>query len=460
MKSPNNMKKLFSLILVLFLLFTLSIPLRPSISPAKANTNDQIAEIEKKLKELQAQKDALNAQIKKEQQNQTNLTQQSRNLDRAIQQNEIQIRSLELELEKTRLEVQVLKEEQTKLQARLAEVQGNLAITTNELNVSINLLYKLSLSNPGILTENGSFQESVLNEEKEKSTMRIIKATINDIKNLEKEVLDKKTEIDTKEKQASDLKTELEAKSNNLNMQQQALKWQKDNKLRQITQSQQNQQNLTDQQREANQKIAQIQAELAAIMNALLKTPRTGTYVSAGQIIGFQGRSGLSCGVYDPSLVPVRTNSYCNDPYPKGAGLNSDWYYYDPVKFPTRGAHLHFVYQINGAISCNTARAALTDPNNNTFAAMPMSSFYMSQGCHDGGAVDIVSNNGFGAPVYSVKAGFVSYMCVRFPKDPSFPDPLFGAIVEHVDSTGKKDGTVSGYWHLKRGIACDNIWAN
>lgn len=434
-------------VLVLFVLF-LSILFSSYPSVSAQSSQDQLSDIQKKLDDLLKKRDALNAQIKQEQNNQLTLAQQAKNLDRQIAKNEIQVQALELELQKIQLEVQILKEEQNKLQTRLDEIQGKLQKTEEELKSSMNLLYKLSLSNNTILDKNTDFQQSIINEEKERATLRIIKASINEIKDLQAEVLAKKTEIDEKEKQASELQAQKEAQSNNLAMQQNALKWQKANKENLLTQSKQNQENLDAKVREASTQIAKIEAERAAIMNSLANLPATGSYVSAGQVIGFQGRSGLSCDPYDPALEPKRTNDYC-DVYgattPKGY-----WYYYDPARFPTKGSHLHFEYRKGGKVV--NPYNMLFDSSNNEFQSMPLNPMYFSRGLHYNG-VDLVSYHG--APVYSVKPGFVSYYCINYPPVPGFPDPLFLAIVHHVDSKGKLDGSSSSYLHLqRRGAAC------
>lgn len=463
MKIKKIKKFIFLSLIIVISVFTFIISpiVQQSITPiAKADTQSDLDAIKKKLADLQAQKDALNSQIKKEQSNQQTFAQQAKDSDRRIQQNQIQIESLELELEQIKLEVKLLKQQQIDLQKRLTELESKLVDTNDKLDVSLNLLYKLSLSSPTIFAQNASFQDFIINQEQEKSVMEVIKSSVNDVNTLKKQVEEKKVEIDQKEKDASALQAQKEAQTNNLQLQVSALKWQKDNKLSLLSQSQQAQQTLNDQQKITNQKIAEMQSAIAAIMNSLLIMPAGGAFVTSHQVIGLEGRSGLSCGFYDPKLVPVKTNSYCTDVYPKGAGLNSDWYYYDPIAFPSRGAHLHFVYFVGGKINCVAAQNALFDPNNTDFKSDPLDSFYQTQGCHDGGAVDLASRAGFGAPVYSVKAGYVNYRCVRFPNDPAFPDPLFGAIVTHVDANGKLDGTVSAYWHLKRNRSCDGIWAN
>lgn len=464
MKILIKIRKLFFLLLIVAIglsSLVLSPQFRQVIAPKTyADSQSDLEAIKKRLADLEAQKKALNAQIKKEASNQQTLAQQAKNLDRAIQQNEIQIESLELELDQIKLEVDILKQQQTQLQGRLDELQSKLADSDKELDISLNLLYKLSLSSPTLFAQNASFQEFIVHQEQEKSVMEVIKANVNEVKSLKKEVEDKKTEIDTKEKEASDLQAQKEAQSQNLELQKSALQWQRDNKLKQLGQSQANSASLTDQQRQNNQKIAEVQAAIAAIMNSLLIMPAGGAFVTSHQVIGLEGRSGLACDVYDRALVPTKTNHFCDNPYPQGAGLNGDWYYYDPASFPTKGAHLHFVYFVNGQIKCNGAQDALFNANNTEFNSDPLDSFYMSQGCHDGGAIDLVSRNGYGSPVYAVKAGYVTYRCVRFPNDPSFPDPLFGAIVTHVNAQGQRDGTVTAYWHLKRNRSCDGIWAN
>lgn len=422
---------------------------------AQSATNDQLADIQAKLDALVKQRNELNEQIKKEQATQNTLAQQAKNLERQIKQNEVQIEILELELKKINLEVKILKEEQEKIQSRLHEIQDKLEQLESELKSSINLLYKLSMNRPNLLYKDMSFQDTIVNEERERSTLRIIKANINEIKALQAQVVNKKNEIDAKEKEVSELQAQLEAQTNNLNLQQEALKWQKNNKEALLNQSKQSQANLSARVREASAEIMKLEAKRAEIINAIANMPVSGTYVSAGQVIGFQGRSGLSCDLYDPILEPIRTNDYCE----RWGFTTSDWYYYDPVRFPAKGSHLHFEYRVlrNGRYVPVNPYDMLFNSRNKEFKSLPLNPMYFSRGFGGGHTgIDIYSYHG--APVYAVKPGYVSYFCENYPPDQNFPDPLFVAKVFHVDENGNLDGTLSLYLHLqRRGLPCTYV---
>jgi hypothetical protein len=433
---------ILSSFLILTIVFGLPISRNESIDPASAQSSAELDAINKKIKELQAQRDSLNNQIKKEQNNQASLAQQARNVENALKQNELQVQSLELELQKIRLEVDFLTQELTKLESRLKEIEGLLGENQHSLEVSINLLYKLSLSSKTFLDEDSSFQQTVLDEEKEKATMRFIKASIEEIRTLQNEVLVKRDEIAKKQKEASDLQAQMEAQSANLNLQRQALEWQRINKQNLLNQSKQNQNDLSDKKAEADEGLKAIEAQKAQIISALTKLPPSDTIVNAGQVIGFQGRTGLVCSAYDSKLVPTPTNNYC--------GIHSGYYYYDPAQFPTKGSHLHFAYSVNGVVS--NSYAYIYGDKRDQISAMPMNPMTMTQGLH-GGAIDLSSS--YGAPVMAVRRGKIRYACDKNYPFANFPDPAFGAFVHHVDANGNLDGTVSVYWHLqRRGYPC------
>jgi hypothetical protein len=419
-----------------------------SIVNAKDNLPAQLKETEERLKELRRRQEELNKNIQRESQNQASLANQTKNLDDAIRQNELQIQALQLELKKLELEVGILNDELQKIEERLVEVQERLEKIQAGLKASINLLYKMSLTRPTVLSGEATFQQTTIDQEKERSTVKLIKEDLLEIKKLEEEVKAKKAEIEEKKNKADELKAKTEAKNENLSNQQSALKWQRENRQNLLSRSFANQENLREQRANNEQRLREIENERARILAALTNLPPSNTLVDAGQVIGFQGRTGLSCELYNPQLAPTRTNDYCQ----RFAKLPSSYYYYDPVQFPSFGSHLHFTYSIGGQYVNAEPYVFPNGSKRSEFTVMPMSSYVITQGNH-GGAVDMASSHG--APVMAVKRGFIRYHCSNWPNVPGFPDPLFGAVIHHVDANGNLDGTVSGYWHLqRRGYPC------
>lgn len=443
----KNTKKLF----IYFLLLLVSISLVSGVFvvrqvSANSNTSDsqkQLDEMNAKLAQLKKEKDKINEQLNAEKNNVNTLQQQQKNIDNSIRQSEIQVETLELEIDKLNLEVTILTDEMGKLEARLAEYDIASQKLNSDLDASINLLYKLSMTDPTFLDDNTTFEQIIINQEKQKSTLRIIKSQILDLENLKKEVSEKKTEIATKQTEVKTKQEELTAQSNSLNMQISSLRWQKQNKQNLINQSNKTQGELQARDKEYQKAIAEFEAEIERRKQQLIGLPISGTFVTAGQTIGFQGRSGLSCSYWDSKAEPIKTNNFCQ----KYAGLGSNWYYYEPSKYPTKGSHLHFEYYVNKKKIYPYDQ--LTNPNNKDFKSMPMTPFSISNGNHQGGAIDLVSSHG--APVKAVKSGYVSYYCINYPNDPAFTDPAYGAIVQHIGEDGKADGTISQYWHLQRG---------
>lgn len=453
--------KVLILLLALSVLsgLTIYIPTREDISFAQRTSNTltqdelddlkkQLDETQKKLTEIKDQKDQIGKQINNESSQQRTLAEQAKYLDSLMRQNNLQVQSLELEIDKLDLELKILKEEKNKLEIRLAEIQARREDLYKELSSSMNLLYKMSLSAPTFLEKDTSFESAVIGQEKQKAMTSLVRSTIAEVQKIEEEVQTKKDEIVKKEKEVSDLQTQRKAQSDNLVLQKQALAWQKQNKQSLIEQSIKKQEDLADQKEDIDKQILEYEAKIATIRSSLAQLPPSGAYVAAGQVIGFQGRSGLNCAPYDSSLVPVKTNNYCE----KYGGTGPGWYYYDPVSFPTKGSHLHFEYY-KGGREVNPY-TYLFDPSSTEFKYKPMQPMRISRGCHQGCAYDLTSS--YGAPIYAVKAGKVSYYCINYPNVPGFTDPAYGAVVYHMDDNGKFDGTVSQYWHMqRRGAPCN-----
>lgn len=414
----------------------------------QAQSQNQLKEIEERIKELRRQRDKINAEIQAAQNAQVSLAQQAQLLDAEIARSEIAIQAFQLELDKLNLELKVLRDEQRKLQERLDQVKEELQKAESELKVSVNLLYKLSKNTVSILDKDRNFKEVVIGEEKERATLRLIKAKIKEIEDLKSEVENKKAEIDAKERQASELKDQLEGQKKLLELQKQALSIQKEYKQNLIVRYRQSQEDLSNKKNTYERQIRQSEEEKAMIEAALRNSISSGTRVQAGDVIGFQGRTGLVCG-YIPGGTPYPSSS---DPCRKLV-YTGGLYYYDPNEYPSAGSHLHFEYRDANGNPVNLNQYFLysgqfTKPP--FFDFLPMSNFVVTMnfvwGVHNG----IDMDGGHGAPVYAIKSGVVSYFCSASNRnDPVLSkDPGFGAVIVH------DDGSRSVYYHLQRNQPC------
>lgn len=347
---------------------------------------------------------------------------------------------MELEIEKLGLEINITRAEKEELETKLEELQKKLVTLNKDLLESTNLVYKMNLADQ-IFGEKLNFQESMVRTEKSRALVTLIKVNIDEKKRIETDISSKKEQVATKEISLVELHNQKEAQSNNLTMQKQALDYQKQTKIQLAEQSKnkqvelaQKKQELEHTDKELHKTAGQYEKKLIDLRNSLFAVPASGRAVAAGQVVGFQGRTGLSC---NPIMAGVvKTNNYCQ----VYGGTGPDWYYYDPVKYPTLGSHLHFMYMNKYGqkhLTWNYLYGGVRE-----FNRMPMDNMRLGRGYHEDYAIDLVTAHG--APVYAVKPGVVQYYCIYWPPVASFPDPAYGAIVYHYD------GSKSQYWHLQR----------
>lgn len=404
------------------------------------NLQKVLADTKKKIEGIQQQQARTEETINTEIKSQEKLENDTKYLESVIKQNELKIQNLELEIDKLEIATNIVRKEKEMLEARLVELAAKIKALIAEQQATTNLVYKMNVSDQ-VFGEKMNFEQSMVNQEKTRALVTLIRANVQEVKRLEAEVTDKKNQVAEKQKSLEIIQAQKVAQSNNLTLQKQALDFQKQQKLTMIDTSKKKQAELTQKKEElADQKEA-LHTELGAyeqkliqMRNSLYAMPAGGAPVAAGQVIGFQGRTGLSCNPIMPGVV--RTNNYCQ----QYGGTGPEWYYYDPVKYPTMGSHLHFMYMNKSGVKNQTYNYLFGGVRE--FQHMPMDIMRLGRGYHEDFAIDLV--NAHGAPVYAVKPGVVQYYCINWPPVSSFPDPAYGAIVYHYD------GSKSQYWHLQR----------
>lgn len=391
--------------------------------------------LQKNIDELNSKKEAVENEIIKEDQTQNQIISETRNLDQRISQSEFIIQNLQLDLEKINLDLQITKLEIEKIEDKISKIEEEIVELTEKLILYNNYLFKSQFKSQSILYENTTLEQNLIEAEKYKAILKMMDENIKLTKSLKVEVEKEREIIVEKKNELDSLAAEKEASTYQLEQQKIALASQKEAKLAQLSESEKKESELSKEQQAINNEISQYQVQLNAVLNALFLAPPAGARVEGGQVIGFQGRTGLSCNPIGPNVT--RTNYYCQNL----AGLSNYWYYYDPILFPSYGSHLHFSYFKNGA-EIDPWNFIFGDQKSE-FYSLPMDNPLLTQSFHSGHrAVDLVSYHG--APVYAVKPGIVRYYCDSGWLPPDFPDPGYGAIVYH------DDGTRTAYWHLQK----------
>lgn len=435
--------KYFKILFFLILLFSISFLSISNITNTNLNaaSDDDLNELRKERDELQdnidrikEEKDQVNQKIDQYEQDKSQLAGEAQYIENVINQNELQVDSIELELKKLTLDLEIIQEEKAQAEEELEEVEKELdKLKKDQVNYN-NYLFKLSLNSHNILSPDSTLEQNIVDTERAKTVVKIIKSNVDKANKLAIKVKEKNNEVAAKEEEISEIVKDKEAYSIYLTLQESGLKAQKENKLKLIEQREEDTEELAQKEQELNNELSQYQQKLNSILNALFQAPPGGTRVASGQVIGFQGRTGLSCNPIEDGVA--RTNTFCQS----YAGLSDYWYYYDPQNYPTKGSHLHFAYN-KGGVEVNPYNY-LFEEGNKEFENKPMDSMMLTQGFHGGHpANDLVSYHG--APVYAIKPGTISYHCDSWlPAD--FPDPGYGAIIHH------DDGTKSAYWHMQK----------
>jgi hypothetical protein len=368
-------------------------------------TVSEMKRIEEELKKTKEQRDKVNSKILSEQGNQSKLSKDAQYIESVIRQSELQEESIRLELQTLNLQIQMVQEDKKNTENQLGELQDKIENLSSEMQRSTNLLYKMSMGIPTFLEQNTNFEDTMIKQEQTKSIVQIIKSNIIEVKALESDVNLQKAEILKKENELLDFQSQKQAQTQNLELQQQGLAWQKQNKEKLIEQSKSQQSVLSLDKEALNIKIIEVEKKLNELRARALSLPASGTPVVAGQVIGQQGNTGYST-----------------------------------------GSHLHFEYKL-------TAGGDRVNPEayRSTFAFQPMDKMILTSGygnrcftyngkqtCDFHTGSDYV--NYFGAPIYAIKAGKVDYYCDSYGG--------LGAIVFH------NDGSRSLYWHIQKVPGC------
>jgi septal ring factor EnvC (AmiA/AmiB activator) len=365
-------------------------------------------------------------------------------LEQIIKERELQIQAVELEINKLEYEANLVRKEKELLEKRIEELRIELIRLNDEKIHTANLLYKLDATDQ-VFGDKDSFQRSILKQQKTKTLVKILENNMQKTKQFQAETTEKKDSVANKQAQLEDLQRQKEGQAKNLAMEKEGLAYQKKNKLDLLAEIKDRKEQLTGkkaqlatQEKSLHKEVGEYEKKIVELKNQLFRqnASRSAATVSQGQVVGFQGRTGLSCNPLMPGVVP--TNNYCQ----VYGGTGPGWYYYDPVKYPTLGSHLHFMYMDSKGRKNLTWEYLFNSAYSREFQRKPMDRFSLGRGYHEDWAIDLVGAHG--APVYAVKPGKVEYYCIQWPPVSSFPDPAYGAIVYHYD------GSKSQYWHLQR----------
>ncbi len=387
-----------------------------------------LAYLQEQAKSLREQREALQADIDKENATMQSIYEQLAYYNKVINESEISIQQLETEIQAKTLEVKILNEEVKEIQSRVDGEVQEVELLQKRVAESIAETYKLiDYSEIDILLTSDSMRDYSLR------TKYLEKARLRDEANLAS-IYDKVTALkNDKELLAAKLDlvaqrtAEIEAEREELLITQADLKKQKNEQAMRLAQSREKINNYWGELEDLKQQEDKI---TATITRLIFEQHNSGTLpantpVKKGDIIGYQGYSGFTYGAHlhfalygkDPFALGYLTGGRVGQPV--GAGT---------AAAPLDGGVMTQSFHSGYAIDIVSTTSGIQDASA-TYNAPKICCYGM---CRTAG---VYSARGTGAPVRAIKDGRVSALHV---------DACGGryVIVDH------GNGEVSLYLHL------------
>lgn len=354
--------------------------------------------------EIENERDQVTEQINEEQYKQLSLYEKLNYFNGLISDSQSKIDALEVSIEKNNVELNILSNEIEILENNINTAEQEINNVQNSINQRISFSYKATFYSPLELLLNANEMDGLIQRiqylrktrVRDQELLSDMSIKIADL-NREQELLNgKKLEVQEKQIELEDNKTELFAektKIDDLRAEQAILVAESERKEAEFRASLQQ---LSSIESQVAQQITQVIFELYQQGQIPANTP-----VNKGDIIGFQGHTGLSAGSH-LHFVYTRNGAYT---YPFSSGLLSGGGLWQAVGSGSGHA------PVDGGILTQTAHAgqnAIDIQSQNDYGYNGQT--YRGGVCCYGYCIPdgYYSMRGEGAPVRSVKAGYVS----------------------------------------------------
>ncbi|MEI7603936.1 MAG: hypothetical protein WCJ19_02865 [bacterium] len=395
--------KTFIKILVLFsCVFMLVVQPTSNLTPtvdaqSSSDLTNKLADINKQLDELRAKKQQIDNQLNAENHNQDSYANQISTYEQRIQSLDLAIQEKKKTIEAMETQIQLLQKQMDETQAKITVLEGKLADLKNtyENRVKNNFQNSFRTTLDSML-EIDSFDNYIALKEFASTISQENQLVADELAVSKTELEDTKKQLSENLAQQNTLHDQLKAEATDLDLQQQGIAYQKNQKEAMLNQSKKNSQSLNSQKDELVKTIQKEEKELDDYLFSIMYGAGNGSsrVVHTGDPIGKEGRSGWVA--------------------------NNDWSYPDPDTEPCGGAHLHF--EVWKDVNSNGEGGYRTNPlpyiQNGTIS-QPMKSYYITQYYGEnayiypstGGHPGLDLDGGCGTPIYAVGDGLVNYYC-------------------------------------------------
>ena len=362
--------------------------------PATMTDEECLIYLQNLANQLTQENNQINQQLSQEEINRLGIFDQLDYYNNLVVQTQGEIDKLELDVERTAVEIRILNRDVDQLLLQIDTVGQELNKTQEALQKRVAISYKRSTSSPLQLLLNGEEVNNLLRQIRYlKSTRERDLALLVDLSEKKLEFKDEQVELEAKREQVEEKREFIAQQQSQLAVEKQAL-----------AQQQGIQQQLYA---ESNAKIAEYtavldenrvyQASLDEQVSQLVAklTAETdlsqGDYVNAGSVIGYMGNTGCSTGAHlhfsinDGNKVPGWGYFWGNvNPWSGYLSLSNEYIGGE------NGGWKYFYVLGNAMVLPLQGQTVLT------------------QNHHQGMAIDLVSLDGAGAPVYAARGGNIT----------------------------------------------------
>lgn len=308
-----------TLIVVLTNLLVFPVMAVDTTCPSHMSDAQCLAYLQQQSQALQNQKSNLNSKIGIEQYNQLSLHEKINYIDSQIASSEAQIKKLELEIETKNVEIRILGRDIVELQNNIDTVSQEVHKLDSAIQKRMSLTYKYSFITPlEIFLESSNF-ESLLRRfkylvetrKKDKELLEELSQKAEILKQEETVLAEKKVSVEMKRNEVEEDKTELFAEKESLTKQ-------RDEKSYLLSLSQQKEADYNAKLATLKKQEDKITAQISNLIFNLYSKGQlpTNTPVNKGDIVGFQGHTGLAFGSH--LHFELRKNGAVINPYSSG----------------------------------------------------------------------------------------------------------------------------------------------